>query len=166
MPGRSTQCLDGMNEQFAKLIESLHPSLTALLSMDPYTSGTLPRSAPRSGIYLFSEGSTHLYVGRSNRLPERVRNHGKATSRQNVASFAFLIARRETGNLEAAYTPAGSRDALLADPTFAAAFVAAKYRIGRMSLRYVEERDQLRQALLEMYVHVALETPFNDFDTH
>lgn len=30
----------------------------------------------------------------------------------------------------------------------------------------VEERDQLRQALLEIYVAVALETPFNDFDTH
>ncbi len=155
-----------MNNRFANLIESLHPSLTALLAMTPAISATLPRSAPRSGIYLFSEGRKHLYVGRSNRLPDRVRNHGKDTSRQNVASFAFLIARRDTGNHQATYTAAASRDALVADPVFAAAFLEAKRRISRMSVRYVEETDQLRQALLEMYVHVALQTPFNDFDTH
>lgn len=155
-----------MNKRFATLIESLHPSLTALLAMKPVTSSTLPRAAPRSGIYLFSEGREHLYVGRSNRLPDRVRNHGKDTSRQNVASFAFLIVRRDTGNHQATYTAAGSRNSLVADPVFAAAFLEAKRRISRMSVRYVEEGDQLRQALLEMYVHVALGTTFNDFDTH
>lgn len=155
-----------MNMRFAALIESLNPSLIALLAMTPVTSSTLPRSAPRSGIYLFSAGCQHLYVGRSNRLRDRVRKHGKETSKQNVASFAFLIARRETGNRQATYTGVGSRDALAADPVFGAAFVEAKRRISRMSVRYVEEEDQLRQALLEMYVHVALETTFNDFDTH
>ena len=155
-----------MHKRFTNLIESLHPSLTALLAMKPCTSGTLPKSAPKSGIYLFSEGSKHLYVGRSNRLPQRVKNHGKSTSRQNVASFAFLMARRETGNLRATYTQVGSRNALVATPKFAAAFLTAKIRISRMSVRYIEESDQLRQALLEMYVHVALDTPFNDFDTH
>lgn len=155
-----------MNKRFANLIESLHPSLAALLAMKPVTSATLPRSTPRSGIYLFSERRKHLYVGRSNRLSDRVRNHGKDASRQNVASFAFLIARRDTGNHQATYTAAGSREALVAEPMFAAAFLEAKRRISRMSVRYVEETDQLRQALLEMYVHVALQTPFNDFETH
>ena len=84
----------------------------------------------------------------------------------NVASFAFLIARRDTGNHQATYTAAGSREALVADPVFAAAFLEAKRRISRMSVRYVKETDQLQQALLEMYVHVALQTTFNDFDTH
>lgn len=155
-----------MNKRFANLIESLSPSLTALLAMEPVTSATLPRSAPKSGIYMFSEGPKNLYVGRSNRLRDRVRNHGRETSKQNVASFAFLIARRETGNHHATYTSAGSRESLVVDPVFAKAFVEAKRRISRMSVRYVEETDQLRQALLEMYVHVALHTEFNDFDTH
>lgn len=35
-----------------------------------------------------------------------------------------------------------------------------------MNIRVVEESDPLRQALLEMYVAVALEAPYNDFDNH
>jgi hypothetical protein len=35
-----------------------------------------------------------------------------------------------------------------------------------MDVRYVEEKDALRQALLEIYVSVVLKTPYNDFETH
>ncbi len=35
-----------------------------------------------------------------------------------------------------------------------------------MQVRYVEERDPLRQALLEIYVALVLKTPYNDFNTH
>lgn len=35
-----------------------------------------------------------------------------------------------------------------------------------MDLRFVEETDPLRQAFLEIYVAVALNTPHNDFETH
>jgi hypothetical protein len=35
-----------------------------------------------------------------------------------------------------------------------------------MELRYVEEPDPLRQALLEIYVAVVLRTPHNNFETH
>jgi len=35
-----------------------------------------------------------------------------------------------------------------------------------MDVRYVEETDPLRQALLEIYVSIVLKTPYNDFDTH
>jgi hypothetical protein len=52
------------------------------------------------------------------------------------------------------------------DPTFAAAFSAAKERIRAMQYRYVEEVDQNRQALLEIYCAIVLETPYNDFNTH
>jgi hypothetical protein len=76
------------------------------------------------------------------------------------------LARRETGNTVAAYRAEGSREALSRDPTFALAFLNAKARIRGMSVRYVEEPDQLRQALLEMYVHIVFETSFNDFNTH
>jgi hypothetical protein len=49
---------------------------------------------------------------------------------------------------------------------FADAFDAAKKRIRGMEYRYVEEADQSRQALLEIYCAVALATPYNDFSTH
>ena len=35
-----------------------------------------------------------------------------------------------------------------------------------MDIRFVEETDAVRQALLEIYVALALGTTFNDFDNH
>jgi hypothetical protein len=52
------------------------------------------------------------------------------------------------------------------DPIFAEAFSRAKDRIRRMDYRYVEETDQNRQSLLEIYCAIVLETPYNDFGTH
>jgi len=52
------------------------------------------------------------------------------------------------------------------DPAFAQAFAAAKARIRQMDLRFVEENDPFRQALLEIYAAIALNTPHNDFETH
>lgn len=52
------------------------------------------------------------------------------------------------------------------NPEFVKAFDAAKARIRDMSLRFVEESDPIRQALLEIYTAVVLDTPYNDFDTH
>jgi len=49
---------------------------------------------------------------------------------------------------------------------FVSAFTAAKARIRSMDLRFVEESDPVRQALLEIYASVVLATPYNDFDTH
>jgi hypothetical protein len=83
-----------------------------------------------------------------------------------MAAFAFRLARIETGNLKATYKSQGSRTALMSDPTFVKAFHEAKSRIRRMRVRYVEEAEPIHQALLEIYVAIALNTPFNDFDTH
>jgi hypothetical protein len=121
---------------------------------------------PQSGVYLFAEGGTHLYVGRSNRLRSRIHRHGVINAGHNVATFAFKIARQQTGKLEASYRPHGSRQHLLEDPDFAAAFSCAKQRIRAMDVRYVEETDQLKQTILELYVAIALNTPFNDFGTY
>jgi hypothetical protein len=76
------------------------------------------------------------------------------------------MARERTGRLEASYNKKDSREALQADPAFAAAFDEAKARIRKMDLRFVEEHDPLKQALLEIYVSIVLGTPYNDFNTH
>ena len=74
---------------------------------------------------------------------------------------------KATSRMLAAYRAGeGSRAGLMLDPKFAAAFNAAKARIRKMDYRYVEEVDQNRQALLEIYCAVVLNTPFNDFGTH
>ena len=54
----------------------------------------------------------------------------------------------------------------MSDPEFITAFNNTKERIRARDYRYVEETDQNRQALLEIYCPVVLDTPYNDFGTH
>ena len=134
--------------------------------MEPVTVATRPREMPTSGIYLFSEGDQHLYVGRTNTIRKRLQNHCRPSSGHNSATFAFRLARQLTGQTNATYTAEGSRSFLQSHPEFGPVFVAQKERVRNMSVRYVSEPDPMRQALLEMYVSVSLGTPHNDFDNH
>ena len=84
---------------------------------------------------------------------------------QNGA-FAFRLAREATGQTKATYRPRGSRADLMRDPAFVRAFDDAKARIRAMDIRFVEETNPTRQCVLEVYVAVALRTPYNKFDTH
>lgn len=121
---------------------------------------------PKCGVYLFSENGTSMYVGRSNRMRQRVRNHGNPSATHRQAAFAIKLARHATGKLKATYKTEGSVPQLMTEPEFAAAFTAAKARISAMQARFVEEADPVRQCLLEVYVAMALGTPYNDFDNH
>jgi hypothetical protein len=152
-----------MNETFRAHVESLHPSFDRLMAMTPVKVCALPKAMPARGIYLFSEGDTHLYVGRTNRLRKRLKEHCRKSSTHNSAPFAFLLARKLSGMVSASYQPKGSRAQLERDGTFGPAFVVAKSRVSKMDVRYVEESDPLRQALLEIYVAMALNTPHNSF---
>jgi hypothetical protein len=134
--------------------------------MPPVKYGALPRELPICGIYLFSEGPVHLYVGRSRRLRERLRGHCVPSGTHFTATFAFRLAREATGRITASYSKSGSRVALLNDPGFLSAFEDAKRRIASMDLRFVAESEPTLQALLEIYVATVLKTPYNDFDTH
>lgn len=155
-----------MNTEFAHFVETLEPKFQSLMAMKPVRYAGLPAQMPERGIYLFSEGASHLYVGRTNRIRKRLAGHCRASSTHFSATFAFRIARKDAGLLKATYTTKGSRAELVKDPTFGPAFVAAKARLANMDLRFVHEDDPVRQALLEIYVSVVLKTPFNDFDNH
>jgi len=155
-----------MNPAFRVHIEALEPSFQRLVEMAPVPMAGLPRSIPARGIYLLSEQGANLYVGRSNRMPDRLRSHARTNAGHNETTFAMRIARTDTGLLRASYRPEGSRNALVKDTVFGPAFVAAKARVARMNVQYVEEADPMRQALLEMYVALSLGTPFNNFDNH
>jgi predicted GIY-YIG superfamily endonuclease len=156
-----------MDPAFIRYAESLHPSFERLVAMPPDTIPTLPSDAPRECVYLFSEQGKNLYVGRTRHLKQRLRQHSIPSSQHNQAVFAFRLAREATGRLEAAYSGEGRRAALATDDAvFAAAFKQAKARVRAMQIRYVEETDPLRQALLEIYASIVLATPYNDFNTH
>ncbi|MEG3162717.1 hypothetical protein U1763_19630 [Sphingomonas sp. LB2R24] len=149
------------------MIDQLHPAFQRLLATSPTSHGRLPRDMPTQGVYLFSEGDRHLYAGRSNHLRNRVEQHCRAGSQHNQAVFAFRPAREATGMVTPAYsTGAGSRKNLAVDTVFAESFTAAKARVRAMDYRCIEETDQTRQALLELYCAIALSCPYNDFNTH
>ena len=156
-----------MDQNFAEAVESLHPSFERLLTMTPAGHGRLPRDMPKQGVYLFSEGNRYLYAGRSNNLRTRVGQHCRPSSQHNQAVLAFRLAREETGHIVPAYVSGkGSRVGLSQDRDFAEAFNRAKKRVREMDYRCVEETDQTRQALLEIYCAISLGCPYNDFNTH
>jgi len=156
-----------MHPRFAAAIESLHGKFEALQTGRSYVFGELPVKMSTSGVYLFSEGGSALYVGRSNRLRDRYFLHCRPGSQQNQASFVFKLAKEAINAPASSYrADEGNRKTLAATDTFQAAFVAAKARIRAMPYRFVEETDQTCQALLEAYCAIVLDTPYNDFDTH
>jgi len=155
-----------MDAKFREIVDALDPKHRALLSMVPVTYSGLPKEMPHRGVYLFSDGDRHLYVGRTNRIRRRLAGHCRPSASHFTATFAFRLAREATGSLKPTYTTKGSRADLLNDAAFAEAFINAKTRISSMGIRFVEETDPVRQALLEIYVATVLGTPYNDFDNH
>jgi hypothetical protein len=116
---------------------------------------------------MLSEGGEYLYVGRSNNIRGRMGRHSLPGATHRMAAFAFRLARHATGQIKPSYKSGdGSRAALMLQPEFASAFLGAKARIRDMELRYVEESDPVRQALLEIYVAIVLKAKHNDFDNH
>lgn len=155
-----------MNDTFRQHVEALHPALDRLLADVPFRVADLSgRTVPSRGIYLFTEGDKHLYVGRSDDIRQRLQQHTRPSAPQNQAAFAFKLARQACGVLRPTYRREGSRTDLVSQDVFRASFEAQKARVRMMNVRTVEENDANRQALLEMYVSIALGTPYNDFNT-
>jgi hypothetical protein len=151
-----------MDDRFRTMVEALEGRYQELLAMDPVPADRIPSSAPAGGVFLFTEDDRHLYIGRTRqRIDVRVRH--LFGSDPQTASLPWLIARHTTGH-KATYQIAGSRAQLLADPEFRGEYESARERVRRMLVRYVHEPDPLRQALLEIYVAVATQAPYNDFE--
>lgn len=156
-----------INKEFRELIGPLEAKLRKLVSEPRVECSTAAHSAPNTkGVYLLSEGEAYLYVGRSNSLRRRLRIHCSKSSSHLAASLAVKIARQETGNERGTSSATQSLNVLMGDAAFKKAFADAKERIGKMHVRFVEEPDPTRQALLEIYVFAALNTRYNDFDNH
>ena len=156
-----------MDPAFAAYTDSLQPSFAKLLALPALTDGKIPIEAACPGIYLFSEGERHLYVGRTGNIRRRYDHHCAPGSSHRSAAFAFKLAREATDRKTPSYQKgADSRDGLISDPVFLNVFKAAKARIRQMAFRWVEEQNPVRQALLEIYCTVVLNAHYNDFDNH
>ena len=138
--------------------------LESLREASPLSRSNL-LGVPERGIYVFYEIGRPLYVGRSNRLRQRLQEHSRPGSPHNSAAFAFNLAirsAREKGlGLEGL-----QRTQLENDTSFARLFAEAKTRVAAMEIRIIEITDPIEQTVFEVYAALALDTPYNDFDNH
>ena len=153
-----------MNDMFNGLVDQLPVLMERLESDGPRTWDSLG-PLPQKGIYLFSEDGRDLYIGRSDSIRQRIRQHGRRGSSHLQAPFAFNLARRDAGTAGVDVNGI-SREDLQNDAAFAALFKESKVRVRRMHIRAVEVNDPILQTLFEVYASLELNTPFNDFRTH
>ena len=117
-----------------------------------------------AGVYSLSEADRPLYVGRTRNLHNRLSAHRSSSVRR--ATLAVKMARLHSG-LHANYKR--NRSAVYLhehDPLFRAEFNKARERISALQVRYVREHDDVRQALLEIYAAIRLDTiRYNSFRT-
>jgi hypothetical protein len=153
-----------MNVKFKKLVEQM-PGL--LQSLEPQSFRTMENLAgiPERGVYVFYDNDKALYVGRSNKLKTRLRQHCRESSTHNSATFAFNLAKEEMAGYRDIPKDI-TRKELEHAPGFDRAFYEARKRVGEMKVRVVQIDDQVTQALFEIYAALALQTPYNDFSTH
>ena len=87
-----------MNSKFAAAVKRLEPKFQALMAMRPIRGKEeIPTGGKISGVYMFSDGDRHLYVGRSTRIRERFGSHVNPSSRLHYLPFATQLARTAAG---------------------------------------------------------------------
>ena len=117
------------------------------------------------GLYLFSDSARPIYVGQTRKLRTRLRQHTGERSRQNQASLAFNIAKRDAASAGVDVTR--SREALAADAEFRLHLDEARRTVAAMSVQFIELDDPIRRTLFEVYATLLLQTTeFNSFETH
>ena len=82
-----------MEDEFKVLIDKLPVLFEALANAGLKPWNNLGR-LPQNGIYVFYENGRPIYVGRSNRLKDRIKEHGRPSSTHNSAPFAFNLRLR------------------------------------------------------------------------
>ncbi len=174
------------NWQFEEIIENMPKYLKNLKACELTKRSKVrklceEKCSSNKGIYVFYENDCPLYVGRSDDLINRIQIHGRDSSLKSQAAFASNIAkgkvmadykRNSPGLCKSKRQWRHDLDWELAKENsefrekFMAEFKKAKKRVHKMQFRVVEVKDSVSQAIFEIYAHMALETPYNNFDNH
>jgi hypothetical protein len=152
-----------MNDKFDEMINQLPLLLEQLVNSPSKNRDTLG-TLPQKGIYVFYENEFPIYVGRSNRIKERLLEHSRPSSNHNSATFAFNLAK-ETAIKKGINVNKKARVHLETDSDFSNLFSEAKKRVSRMSIKVIKIDDPIIQTIFEVYVSIKFNT-LNDFDTH
>jgi len=155
-----------MNERFKKLADRMPLRLQSLLEQPLISIDDIGiTQVPQKGVYVFFEDNKPIYVGRSNRLKKRIKEHSQISSDHYSATLAFRIAKQNTSTLQKKERKLTNQQ-LMSNSDFVEKFKAAKDRIARTKARFIEIEDQIEQAMFEIYASLALKTELNDFSTH
>ena len=153
-----------MQDKFGEYIRRM-PILLNELKGTPLLNRNELKDIPRSGVYVFYGEGNPLYVGRSNRLKERIQEHGRPSSDHYSATLAFSMAK-ERVNFNRNKRRLATRNELEKASGFKKAFFLAKKQVAEMQVKVIEIEDQITQALFEIYAALTLNTKYNDFGTH
>jgi hypothetical protein len=151
--------------KFAEITAVVEALLARLWAAPAVPRDQHRRIPNKPAVYLFSEGGKPMYVGQTRKLANRLRYHTRPGAQQEQASFAFLLAKADAKSRGIIAT--GTRKEIAAHPEFLPLFVAAKNRVARMGVRWVEIEDAHTRTAFEVYAALAFGTgEFNSFDTH
>jgi len=156
-----------MNGKFRKYADKMQPRLQELLEKEPIAGheiGKDPEKVPQKGVYVFYKNNIPIYVGRSNRLMKRLKEHSQKGSGRN-ATLAIRMAKRNMPTLQNEEREPTVKQ-LMGNEDFEKEFKYAKCEIAEMEIRCVRIPDQIEQAMFEMYAILELGTEFNDFGNH
>ncbi len=154
-----------MDDRFKKLTDKMPSLLHSLLEQPLVTIDDIGiTEVPQNGVYVFFEDDKPIYVGRSNRLKKRLKEHSQSSSHYS-ATLAFRIAKQNTSNLQKKESKQTNKQ-LMENSNFIKEFEAAKDRIARTKIRFIKIEDQIEQAVFEIYASLVLGTELNDFATH
>ncbi len=145
-----------MNDKFDEIIDQL-PSLLNQLINSTLKNRTSLGPLPQKGVYVFYENECPIYVGRSNRIKERILEHSRSSSTHNSAPFAFNLAKEAAINEEIDVNKK-TRVYLEKDSNFSRLFSEAKERVSRMSVRVIKIDDPVIQTIFEVYASIKLNT--------
>jgi len=164
-------------ETWEEIVAKLPAYLERLLASEVYGRGNGRPAAPKEhGVYLFSEGADHLYVGRCG-LTERARRVGKGHSNfrsrlaghsrpsagHNSATLAWRLTFAALGN-EVNEMPKSRADLEL-HPPFRSEFVRQKERVTAMEFRVVPIKADFESYVFEAYAALRLGTTQNSWAT-
>ena len=155
---------DARRKHLHSVLDRLEERLRELIACEPRQRSELSPVPKVPAIYLLSEHSKPLYVGRTRNLRDRLGGHMRPGSGRFGATFAFLLAQEEVD--KARIETARPKKALEKDADFQKLFTAAKARVAAMGISYLEIPDPIEQTILEVYAAESLATLYNSFETH
>ena len=148
-----------MNSIFWQAVDNMKPLMDGLKASEERRWDDYGK-APQNGVYVFYEKGNPIYVGRSNNVRNRIRQHGDDNSDRHSATFAFKLLR------EALDEPKGKAQEI--ESAHKDEYRRQRERVRSMTYRAVSIPDQLEQTLFEIFTIIEMGTApkYNDFETH